>query len=195
MQEERLRLRAMRVGALPILNAFIERMGLEEELALALKSAGYADALLALVKNILVDRNALDAMREWAELFQPGLLARNKVNDDKLGRALDRLFAADRATLRTRIVLAVMNSFDLKMEQIHNDTTSVMVRGAYDVPRPFSSSKGTAKSAVPISSSWSIVFASQATAPCLCTSRPTTATRPTMGSIWRRGVASAPCCH
>jgi hypothetical protein len=42
-----LRLRAMRVGALPILNHFIERMGLEEELTLALKSAGYADALLA----------------------------------------------------------------------------------------------------------------------------------------------------
>ena len=29
-----------------------------------------------------------------AELFGPGLLARSKVNDDKLGRALDRLFAA-----------------------------------------------------------------------------------------------------
>ena len=136
MQEERLRLRAMRVGALPILNAFIERMGLEEELALALKSAGYADALLALVKNILVDRNALYAMREWAELFQPGLLARNKVNDDKLGRALDRLFAADRATLQTRIVLAVMKGFDLKLEQIHADTTSVTVSGAYDSQNP-----------------------------------------------------------
>jgi transposase len=34
--------------------------------------------------------------------------------------------------LQTRIVLAVMTGFDLKMEQIHNDTTSVMVRGAYD---------------------------------------------------------------
>src|SRR5215831_16238390 len=134
MQEERLRLRAMRVGALPILNAFIERMGLEEELALVLKSAGYADALLALVKNILVDRNALYAMREWAELFQPGLLARNKVNDDKLGRALDRLFAADRATLQTRIVLAVMKGFDLKLEQIHAYTTRVS--GAYDRQNP-----------------------------------------------------------
>src|SRR5271169_5849712 len=30
------------------------------------------------------------------------------------------------------MVLAVMNGFDLKMEQIHNDTTSVMVRGAYN---------------------------------------------------------------
>jgi transposase len=60
------------------------------------------------------------------------LVAQSKIGDDKLGRALDRLFATDRATLQTRIVLAVINGFDLKMERIHNDTTSVMVRGAYD---------------------------------------------------------------
>jgi hypothetical protein len=47
MQEERLRLRALRVGALPILNHFIERMGLAAELTLALKNPGHADALLA----------------------------------------------------------------------------------------------------------------------------------------------------
>src|SRR5215472_2270745 len=132
MQEENLRLRALRVGALPILNRVIERMGLAEELALALKNPGYADALLALIKNILVERNALYAVGEWAALYAAGLVAQGKIGDDKLGRALDRLFAADRASLQTRIVLAVMNGFDLKMEQIHNDTTSVMVRGAYD---------------------------------------------------------------
>src|ERR1700746_396890 len=132
MQEGKLRLRGLRVGALPILNRFIERMGLEEELTLALKNPGYADALLALIKNILVERNALYAVGEWVALYDVGLVAQGKIGDDKLGRALDRLFAADRATLQTRIVLAVMNGFDLKMEQIHNDTTSVMVRGAYN---------------------------------------------------------------
>jgi transposase len=132
MQEENLRLRALRVGALPILNGIIERMGLEQELSLALKNLGYADALLALIKNILVERNALYAVGEWAALYDAGLIAQSKIGDDKLGRALDRLFAADRATLQTRIVLAVMNGFDLKMERIHNDTTSVMVHGAYD---------------------------------------------------------------
>src|SRR5215470_4338684 len=136
MQEERLRLRGLRVGALPILNRFIERMGLEEELTLALKNRGYADALLALLKNIVVDRNALYAVGEWVALYDVGLVAQGKVGDDKLGRALDRLFAADRATLQTRIVLAVVNSFDLTMERIHNDTTSVMVRGAYDAQNP-----------------------------------------------------------
>ena len=107
-------------------------MGLEEELTLALRNAGYADAILALMKNILVDRNALYAIEEWVGLFDVGLVARGKINDDKLARALDRLFVADRATLQTRIVLAVMKNFDLKMNQIHNDTTSVMVSGAYD---------------------------------------------------------------
>lgn len=132
MQEERLRLRALRVGALPILNRFIERLGLEEELTLALKNPGYAEALLALIKNILVDRNALYAVGEWVALYDVGLVAQAKIGDDKLGRALDRLFAADRATLQTRIVLAAMKGFDLKMDQIHNDTTSVTVSGAYD---------------------------------------------------------------
>jgi hypothetical protein len=56
MQEEKLQLRGLRVGALPILNRFIARMGLGEELPLALRNAGYADAILALMKSILIDR-------------------------------------------------------------------------------------------------------------------------------------------
>jgi transposase len=136
MQEERLRLRGLGVGALPILNHFIERMALEQELSLALKNSGYADVLLALLKNIVVDRNALYAVGEWVALYDVGLVAHSKIGDDRLGRALDRLFAADRATLQTGIVLAVMNGFDLTMERIHNDTTSVMVRGAYDHQNP-----------------------------------------------------------
>lgn len=136
MQEERLRLRGLRVGALPILNRFIGRMGLEQELTLALKNPGYADVLLALLKNIVIDRNALYAVGEWVALYDVGLVAHSKISDDRLGRALDRLFAADRATLQTRIVLAVMIGFDLTMQRIHNDTTSVMVRGAYDHQNP-----------------------------------------------------------
>jgi transposase len=111
-------------------------MGLAEELTLALKNAGYADALLALIKNIVVERNALYAVGEWAALYDVGLVAQGKIGDDRLGRALDRLFAADRATLQTRIVLAAIKGFELKVQQIHNDTTSVMVRGAYDGQNP-----------------------------------------------------------
>jgi Domain of unknown function (DUF4277) len=139
------------VGALPILNQFIARMGLADEMTMALKNAGYAEALLALVKNILVDRNALYAVGEWTALYDAGLVAQDKIGDDKLGCALDRLFATDRATLQKRVVLAVMKRFDLKMDRIHNDTTSVTVSGAYDGqnPRPFSSSGGHNKDGRP----------------------------------------------
>jgi hypothetical protein len=94
--------------------AFIARTGLEEELTLALRNAGYADAILALTNNILVDRTALYAIEEWVGLFDVGLVARGKTNDDKIARVLDRLFVADRATLQTRIVLAVNEEFYLK---------------------------------------------------------------------------------
>jgi transposase len=136
MQKEKYRLQDLRIGALPILNRFIARMGLEEELTLAVRNSGYADALLALVKNILIDRNALYAIREWVALFDTGLVCQGNINDDKLARALDRLFAADRATLQTRIVLAAIKGFDLEMSQIHADTTSVTVSGAYDAQHP-----------------------------------------------------------
>src|SRR5262249_53699527 len=115
MPAERYQLKGLRIGALPILNGFITRMGLEEELTLALRDSGYADAILALRKNILVNRNALYAIEQWIALFAVGLVARGKINDDKLARAVDRLFVADRATLQTRIVLAVMKNFDLKI--------------------------------------------------------------------------------
>jgi hypothetical protein len=78
MQTESYRLRGLRIGALPILNCFIERMGLEEELTEALRNAGYAEAILALAKNILVDRNALYAVQEWTELFDAELVSKGK---------------------------------------------------------------------------------------------------------------------
>jgi hypothetical protein len=41
MPAERYQLKGLRIGALPILNGFIARMGLEEELTLALRNAGF----------------------------------------------------------------------------------------------------------------------------------------------------------
>jgi len=131
MQEENLGLKGLRVGSLPILDRFIERMGLRGELLLAIPSQGYVDALLVLLKNILVDRDALYTIEEWGEQFDPRLVAGGKIGDDRLGRALDRLFEIDRATLQTRIVLSMVKAFGVRMDRIHNDTTSVTVCGEY----------------------------------------------------------------
>ncbi|MCD4767190.1 MAG: DUF4277 domain-containing protein, partial [Methanosarcinales archaeon] len=47
------------------------------------------------------------------------------INDDRIGRALEKLFDTDRASLMTEIVLKAVREFDLKMDQFHNDSTSI----------------------------------------------------------------------
>jgi len=51
--------------------------------------------------------------------------------DDRLGRALDRLFDADRAALLTEVALAVGQRFGVQFDEFHNDSTSVSVCGQY----------------------------------------------------------------
>lgn len=132
MQEKNLQLQNIRVGCLPIIDRFLERMCLHQELMLSLKNKSYADAVIIVLKNILVEREALYAIEEWVYRHKPALGNElSPINDDRIGRAIDRLFEIDRATLQTRIMLKVMKVFSLNMERIHSDTTSISVHGEY----------------------------------------------------------------
>jgi transposase len=53
------------------------------------------------------------------------------LNDDRVGRTLDKLFDADRASLITATVLGVIADFDVATTQLHNDSTTVTVTGSY----------------------------------------------------------------
>ena len=53
------------------------------------------------------------------------------LNDDRVGRTLDRLFDADRASLITATVLGVIRDFGVETTQLHNDSTTVTVTGNY----------------------------------------------------------------
>lgn len=55
------------------------------------------------------------------------------LSDDRLGRALDRLFDADRAALLTEVVLAVGERFGVRFDELHNDSTSISFCGKYPV--------------------------------------------------------------
>jgi hypothetical protein len=148
MQQKNLQLQNVRVGCFPILDRFLDRIGLHQELFLVLKNKSYVDAVITVLKNILVDREALYAIEEWVERHKPALGKElSPINDDRIGRALDRLFESDRATLQTRIVLKVMKAFSLKMDRIPSDTTSVSVTGEYrdQDKAAVQSSGGTAK--------------------------------------------------
>src|SRR5664279_4169592 len=108
-------LRSPTVGALPILNHFLRRMRLEDFLRSALPAEDRrtklspVKALLVLLRNLLVSREPIYGVGEWAARHAPdllGLAAANEIgllNDECVGRALDRLFLADVPSL----VLAV----------------------------------------------------------------------------------------
>ncbi len=53
------------------------------------------------------------------------------LSDDRIGRALDRLFDADRAALLTEVVVAIGQRFQVNFERLHNDSTSIAFCGQY----------------------------------------------------------------
>ena len=135
-------LRSQHLGCLPIIDFFLARMGLAEHLRTYLP-AGDArlrlapSAVIAVVlANIVAGHRPVYALGEWAAPFDPAVLGLAEgdaaaLNDDRVGRMLDRLFDADRASLITETVLAVIREFGVEVTQLHNDSTTVTVTGAY----------------------------------------------------------------
>jgi transposase len=135
-------LRSATVGALPMVNELLRRIRLEEFLRDALpKEDGRtklspAKALLVLLRNLLVSREPIYGLGEWAVRYAPDLLDLTEkeiglLNDDRVGRALDKLFAADVASLVLRVAAHVVKEFGLRLDELHNDSTTVSFFGAY----------------------------------------------------------------
>jgi hypothetical protein len=102
------------VGGLPLVNVLLDRLKVDRLLAKALPSSGRvspARALGVLLRNIVLnDRQPIYTHAEWADRAEPSLIGLTEgqvacLNDDRVGRALDRLFDADRAALLTELVL------------------------------------------------------------------------------------------
>jgi hypothetical protein len=131
-----------RLGALPLLNHFLDRIGLDGLLARWLPAPDRrfrlapAAAIRLVVINLLVGRAPLYGLGEWAAPYAPGLLGLPDgdtawLNDDRVGRALVTLFDADRASLLTELIVGVVGEFNVDTAEMHNDSTSVSVHGQY----------------------------------------------------------------
>jgi transposase len=132
-----------RLGALPVINHFCDRIGLDAVLDRWLPQPDRrfkltpATAIRLLVVNLLVGRAPLYGLGEWAAPYAPGLLGLPEgdtawLNDDRMGRALISLFDADRASLLTDLILGVIREFNVDTCEMHNDSTSVSVHGQYE---------------------------------------------------------------
>jgi transposase len=95
-----------------------------------------ATVIGVLVRNLCLEREPLYGLAEWAEGFQARLvgLAPGEaalLNDDRVGRALEALFDADRGSLLTELALHVISAFGVDCSQLHNDSTSIALHGDY----------------------------------------------------------------
>ncbi len=54
-----------------------------------------------------------------------------RLNDDCVGRALDRLFTADVPSLVLAVATHVVKEFGVSLDELHNDSTTVSFCGAY----------------------------------------------------------------
>ena len=129
------------VGALPILNSILERVRLEE----FLKEYVVEDArckippsrgILLLVRNYIVSREPVYGVGEWAQEHAAELVGLSAgqsriLNDDRVGRCLDRLFEADYSSLALAVVAHVVKEFCVDLDELHNDSTTITLYGEY----------------------------------------------------------------
>lgn len=132
MQLDSLHLVQVRLASLPIVQKFMNELGIHELLLEAFGHEAHVEALETLVKSVLLRPDALYRIRQWSEGFDESLV-RKGLTDDMLARALDRLYKTDRASLLTKMSLAAVRKFRISTDQIHNDSTSVKFSGSYEV--------------------------------------------------------------
>jgi transposase len=142
---------SLEVGAAPLVRHFLNRLNLpalfEEHLP---RLPGRAPALSSsvvlcvLITNLLLGRKPLYALPAWAARRVPehlGLLPEQLalLNDDCLGRALDHLRRADRASLLVALVKGAVTGFAIDLSEHHQDTTTVTFHGNYAEQPPVDS--------------------------------------------------------
>ena len=143
-------LRSYTVGAAPILNHLLERMKLREILQRHLPpedgrtKVPTATGLLLLIRNVLISREPIYGVSDWAAGYAPDLLGLSEqqlaaLNDDCLGRCLSRLFACLGSELILDVVRHAVAEFRLSLDELHNDSTSISFFGKY----PHAAKEGT----------------------------------------------------
>lgn len=134
-------LKSYRICALPILNRIIARSGIEKFLGQYVREDDRCTippsvGTVVLLKNFLTSRQPIYGVGEWACCHAPEQLGLSEeevrsLNDDRVGRCLDRLFEADRRSLLLATITHVIKEFGVSLDELHNDSTTITFSGEY----------------------------------------------------------------
>jgi transposase len=135
-------LHSYRVGLLPILNHILQRLRIEPSFRAYLPVQDRrcridpAKGLLVLLKNLLLCREPLYGVGEWAARHDPDEIGLSEtqiasLNDDRVGRCLDRLFQNDCGSLALTVATHAISEFAVGLDQLHNDSTTITFHGDY----------------------------------------------------------------
>jgi len=129
------------VGALPVVGAVLEQWGLGDIVDQVVPWDGdvaLGTVVEVLVVNRLLDPKAMYAVGDWAKAAAVtdyfGLTA-EQLNDDRLGRALERI-AEHGMEVQSAATLAAVKHWNLKVKQVHYDISNAELYGAYPNAQP-----------------------------------------------------------
>lgn len=126
-------------GGLPLIYWAIKKLGLREILSSHIPTHGNekiepAETLLLILYNLTLGRRPLYELQKWCSKINPLSIGYESIdcealNDDRFGRALDKLYDIDRSSLMTEVVIKAVKTFDLNLDRIHNDSTTAKAYG------------------------------------------------------------------
>jgi transposase len=131
-----------KIAGLPLVNAVLDRLGFDELVSSHLPEPDPrcglepARAIGVVVRNLVLGRQPLYGLSTWAAGFDIDLLGlsgapASALSDDCVGRALDQLFALDRASMLTELALRVIDAYQIATDELHDDSTSLVLYGSY----------------------------------------------------------------
>lgn len=146
-------LKTSTIGALPLLEALFKRLRLDDFFAAYVApgksrpTVPWSAGLLVLLRNVLLSREPVYGVGEWAAQHAPEWLGLTPeqvqaLNDDRIGRCLDRLFDADQRSLLLSIVTHAIREFGVALDELHVDSTTIRFFGGYENARQGARTRG-----------------------------------------------------
>lgn len=131
------------LGPLAVVYPLLQRMQVAEIIDRHLPADPQAEFSHGTILSLLVAARlfspvALSNVAAWAEEAGADLLwdmPIEKINDDRLGRSLDALFA-QRHSILASLAMHAAEEFELPLKELHYDPTHILFYGAYEASQP-----------------------------------------------------------